>query len=272
MSPREACADLDLQIHQKPGPFFGQALDEMRIELSGSKVKLELSCRGEACDEARIASLLMEYLQVMFAGQALLTGQAIRISGPVTWTGKRLTGDDIAAGMRAASMAMLVPYLRLALRDFNLFLTAWRTDAPFYALRCLESIARCILVAEKQVKKHQIKSLARAGQPLAGVAPNDLDFVWKIANHHERQHRHATKHFLEESKRTHLDLRRYGPIVIPGLTIDRSTPDVSVYTPTLTDDEWKRMCRTLHQSLVKFINYLVPHALRFRVVPPWRPA
>jgi len=272
MSPRKACADLDLRIHQKPGPFFGQALDEMRIELSGSKVKLELSCRGEACDEAQIASLLTEYLQVMFAGQALLTGQAIRISGPVAWTGKRLTYDDIAAGMRAASIAMLVPYLRLALRDFNLFLTAWRTDAPFYALRCLESIARCILGTRGRISKGHIESLAEARRPLAGVAASDLDFVWKTANHFERQHRHATKHFLEESKRTHLDLRKYGPIVIPGLTIDRSTPDVSVYTPTLRDDEWKRMCRALHQSLVKFINYLVPHALRFGVVPPWLPA
>lgn len=272
MSPREACADLDLQIHQERGPFFGQTLDEMRIELSGSKVKLELSCRGEVCDEARIANLLTEYLQVMFAGQALLTGQAIRISGPVAWTGKRLTYDDIAAGMRAASIAMLVPYLRLALRDFNLFLTAWRTDAPFYALRCLESIARCILGTKGKIKKHHIESFAEAGKPLAGVAAEDLRFVWETANHFERQHRHATKHFLEESERTHLDLRGYGPIVIPGMTIDRSTADVSVHTPTLTDDEWKRMCRTLHRSLVKFINYLVPHALRFRVVPPWRPA
>jgi len=183
MSPREACADLDLQIHQKPGPFFGQALDQMWIELSGSKVKLELSCRGEACDEARIASLLTEYLQVMFAGQALLTGQAIRISRPVAWTGKRLTYDDIAAGMRAASIAMLVPYLRLALRDFNLFLTAWRTDAPFYALRCLESIARCILGTKGEIKQHHIESLAEAGKPLGGVARKDLRFAYEIANH-----------------------------------------------------------------------------------------
>lgn len=272
ISPKEACADFDWKIREKPGPFFSQSLGELHIEFSPSEVTLDVSCQGEACDEAQIANLLGEYAQAMFAGQALLTAQAIRISGPVVWTGKRLAYDDIAVGRRAASIAMLVPYLRLALRDFNLFLTAWRMDAPFYALRCLESIARCILGTNSKISKKHIESLAQAGKPLAGVAPKDLDFVWEIANHYERQHRHATKHFLEESRRTRLDLRGYGPIVIPGMTMNQSTADVSVYTPTLTDDEWKRMYRTLHRSLVKFINYLVPHALRFWVVPPWRPA
>lgn len=178
-----------------------------------------------------------------------------------------VTSHDVAQGFHVANIADLFPYLRWALRDYDLSFYFANYDAVVFIWRALASVLWHVGEGEGDCESD--KGIKTSAAKLC-VDADAFIKLKRVLNHHAYQGRHGTHraaHRVNHFKGGTFE-RIFGSIVdesalasmFPSLVSDKKSPLVAdaidLAPPSVSNKELIEMRKFTHNVLVKFLQYL----------------